>query len=122
MEDGRGGSCRKGGRRAPIGFLEAAAFQCVNPKAWLYCAGVIGGFLESHGPAPTIQPATLSLVTVAIGVPCMLVWLGLGTAMQRLVRTDRALRNFNGGMGLCSQPQPSRWCSRVVFPFTGFAW
>ena len=87
-------------RERPIGFLEAAAFQWVNPKAWLYCAGAVGSFLESGATTPAIQAAVFSLVTVAVGVPCMLVWLGFGTAMQRLLKTDRALRAFNVSMGV----------------------
>ena len=34
------------------------------------------------------------------GIPCMLVWLGFGAAMQVVLRTDRALRTFNIAMGL----------------------
>ncbi len=44
--------------------------------------------------------ALFSVVTVAVGIPCMLVWLGFGTAMQRLLKTERALRAFNVCMGL----------------------
>jgi threonine/homoserine/homoserine lactone efflux protein len=87
-------------RERPIGFLEAAAFQWVNPKAWLYCAGAVGSFLESGAATPATQAAVFSLVTIAVGVPCMLVWLGFGTAMQRLLKTDRALRAFNVSMGI----------------------
>jgi len=87
-------------RERPIGFLQAAAFQWVNPKAWLYCAGAVGSFLDSGAATPATQAVVLSLVTVAVGIPCMLVWLGFGTAMQRLLRTDRALRTFNVCMGV----------------------
>ena len=87
-------------RARPIGFFEAAAFQWVNPKAWLYCAGAVGTFLETGASTPATQAAVFSVVTVAVGIPCMLVWLGFGTAMQRLLKTDSALRAFNVGMGL----------------------
>ena len=87
-------------RERPIGFFEAAAFQWVNPKAWLFCAGAVGGFLEGGSSPPAIQAALFSAITMAIGIPCMLVWLGFGAGMQRLLRTDRALRTFNVTMGL----------------------
>lgn len=87
-------------RERPIGFFEAAAFQWVNPKAWLFCASAVGGFLEPAGAPPATQAALFSVITVTLGIPCMLVWLGFGAGMQRLLRTDGALRTFNVAMGL----------------------
>ena len=94
------GRAAGGARERPIGFIEAAAFQWVNPKAWLICAGAVGSFLHEDASSPLPQAAFFALVFMLAGTPCMLVWLGFGAAMQRLLATDRAFRNFNIAMGL----------------------
>jgi threonine/homoserine/homoserine lactone efflux protein len=87
-------------RKRPIGFYEAAAFQWVNPKAWLICAGAVGGYLDAEGSGAIGQAALFALIFIVAGTPCMFVWLGFGALMQRLLRTDRALRAFNITMAL----------------------
>jgi threonine/homoserine/homoserine lactone efflux protein len=85
-------------RERPIGFLGAVAFQWVNPKAWLIAAGSVS-FLQPD-IAPVLQAAFFGLTFVVLGIPCMLIWLGFGAAMQYVLRTDRALRIFNIAMGV----------------------
>ena len=87
------------GRERPIGFFEAAAFQWVNPKAWLICASAVGSFLSTDGSGALLQALQFAAIFVVAGLPCMAVWLGFGAAMQRVLRTDRALRTFNTAMG-----------------------
>jgi threonine/homoserine/homoserine lactone efflux protein len=87
-------------RAKPINFYEAVAFQWVNPKAWLICAGAVGGYLDSEGTGAIGQAAVFGLIFVLAGTPCMFVWLGFGALMQQLLRTDRALRMFNVAMAL----------------------
>lgn len=89
-----------GERQRPVGFLAAAAFQWVNPKAWLICTSAVGSFLRPDGSGPLSQAALFAAIFIAAGIPCMMVWLGFGAAMQRILRTDRALRRFNLAMGL----------------------
>jgi threonine/homoserine/homoserine lactone efflux protein len=76
------------------------AFQWVNPKAWLICAGAVGSFLEADAPSPLPQALFFALTFIIAGTPCMLLWLCFGTAMQRLLTTDGAFRNFNIAMGI----------------------
>ena len=87
-------------RERPIGFLEAVAFQWVNPKAWLICASAVGSFLDTGGSTALAQAALFGGIFVLVGMPCMVLWLGFGAAMQRFLRSDRALRVFNVAMGL----------------------
>src|SRR5690554_4744704 len=42
---GRGGAAAEHGKR-PVGFVGAAAFQWVNPKSWIVCAGAAGTYLD----------------------------------------------------------------------------
>jgi threonine/homoserine/homoserine lactone efflux protein len=94
---GRSGSVE---RERPVGFFEAAAFQWVNPKAWLACASAVGTFLQVEGSSAVAQAALFAGLFIVTGTPCMTVWLGFGAAMQRLLRSDRALRAFNVAMGI----------------------
>jgi threonine/homoserine/homoserine lactone efflux protein len=91
---GRAGAARE----RPMGFFGAIIFQLVNPKGWLICASALS-FLQADAN-PILQAAIFSAVWFVIGIPCMLVWLGFGAAMQRFLRTDHALRLFNIAMGL----------------------
>jgi threonine/homoserine/homoserine lactone efflux protein len=86
--------------KRPIGFLAAAAFQWVNPKAWLICASAVSGFLDMDGSGALVQATLFALIFIVVGTPCMFVWLGFGAAMQRLLTTERALTAFNVAMGL----------------------
>lgn len=94
------GRTPEGERRRPIGFFGAAAFQWVNPKAWLICASAVGSYLQAGTSGAIGQAALFGVIFIAAGMPCMLAWLGFGAAMQRFLRTDRALRTFNVAMGL----------------------
>jgi threonine/homoserine/homoserine lactone efflux protein len=93
------GRAGDGGRERPVGFVEAVLFQWVNPKAWLICAGAVSGFLRAE-IAAIPQAAIFAALFLVVGTPCMLVWLGFGAAMQRILRSDAALRRFNVTMGI----------------------
>ena len=97
---GTAGRPGKAGRDRPIGFLEAAAFQWVNPKAWIICAGAVSGFLRADGADAIAQAVLFAALFVVAGLPCMMVWLGFGAAMQHVLRTDGALRAFNIAMAV----------------------
>jgi threonine/homoserine/homoserine lactone efflux protein len=87
-------------RERPIGFFEAAAFQWVNPKAWLICASAVGSFLNTDGSGALAQAGLFAAIFMVAGLPCMAVWLGFGAAMQHVLSTERALRTFNVAMGV----------------------
>jgi threonine/homoserine/homoserine lactone efflux protein len=93
------GRAASGERERVIGFFGAAAFQWVNPKAWLICAGAVGSFLQPEPASAIPQAAAFGLIFIVAGMPCMLLWLGFGAAMQRVLTTDRAYRIFNLAMG-----------------------
>jgi threonine/homoserine/homoserine lactone efflux protein len=80
------------------GFWAMAAFQWVNPKAWLICAAAATTFLDPAGGSAAGQSVTLAAVFAAITVPCFLPWLAFGAVLQRLLHSDRAARAFNIAM------------------------
>jgi threonine/homoserine/homoserine lactone efflux protein len=89
-----------GGSRRPVGFLGAAAFQWVNPKSWLVCAGATATFLDRGAGSALAQSAAFGLVFVLASLPSCFPWLAAGAALQRVLRTPRAARTFNIAMGV----------------------
>ncbi len=81
----------------PMSFLQAAAFQWVNPKAWAMALTAISAY------APDQSPAAVALVAVtfgAINLPSVSTWTVLGQQMQRLLTNPARLRAFNWTMAL----------------------
>jgi threonine/homoserine/homoserine lactone efflux protein len=89
----------EGGRRRVLGFFGAAAFQWVNPKAWLIAVGAAGEYLSPH-QSLIIQLARIFVVFLLVGMPCLLVWALLGSGAGRLLRSPVQLRAFNVAMAL----------------------
>jgi threonine/homoserine/homoserine lactone efflux protein len=94
---GEVGSGTASGR--PFTFLQAAAFQWVNPKAWMIALAAIPTFTTPDGDMLR-QSLTIAGAFALVGFPCTLVWALLGAGASRLLRTDRALRGFNIAMAL----------------------
>ena len=81
----------------PIGFLAAAGFQWVNPKAWVMAlsalatyAGVIDGYLRSV--------LFIAALCALIAVPCASAWMLFGASLRRLLMDPRLTRPFNWTM------------------------
>ena len=81
-----------------MGFIGAAAFQWVNPKSWLVCASAAATFLDEGAGSALGQSAALGLVFLLASLPSCLPWLAFGAVLQRLLRSERAFRIFNGAM------------------------
>lgn len=80
----------------PFSFWQAAAFQWVNPKAWLMTVGIIAAYTPRDSFVANLLLATV--VLMLINLPCISVWALFGSAVGRLLRTPQALRWFNYGM------------------------
>ena len=85
--------------RVCVGFWEAAAFQWVNPKAWLVCAGGVGTYFQAEAGNAFGQSVSLALLFILAALPSCFVWLAAGASLQRFLRTERASRIFNVTMG-----------------------
>lgn len=94
------GAAGDAAERRPVGFLEAAGFQWINPKSWLVAASAVGTYLQADAAGALPQALWLSLVFVSAAAPSNLVWLAFGASMHRLLKTERAARIFNLAMGL----------------------
>ena len=82
-----------GGR--PMTFLQAAAFQWVNPKAWTMALTAIA----AYAPGRTLAAiAVVAAVFGAINLPSVSSWTLLGQQMARWLSSRRRLVAFNWTM------------------------
>lgn len=94
---GRGEGGRPEGR--PLGVLQAALFQWVNPKAWVAAVGAVTTYTTLGGQLLD-EVALIAAVYLVIGIPCTVLWAAFGTALSRHLASRRALRIFNLCMAL----------------------
>ena len=83
----------------PIGFWQAAAFQWVNPKAWIMGSSALAAY-TSLGDNFFLQVFIVCVSFALITFPCAGVWLVFGAGLQRFLRDPRHLRRFNIAMAL----------------------
>lgn len=81
----------------PMGFVAAALFQWVNPKAWVIAVATATTYTAPELDLPQ-QVVVLATVCTVVGAPCTLVWLLLGAQAGRLLRSPGRLRAFNAVM------------------------
>lgn len=94
----RGGVARDE-RTSPINFWQAAAFQWVNPKAWIMGSSALAAYTSLDGNF-FVQVAIVCITFLFITFPCAGVWLVFGAGLQRFLRDPKHLRSFNIVMAL----------------------
>jgi threonine/homoserine/homoserine lactone efflux protein len=80
-------------RGAPLTFLEAVAFQWVNPKAWLQALTACATFTVPNAYLASV--AVLALVMAIINLPCAALWTGFGTGLKTWLSRPGRLAGFN---------------------------
>ncbi|KWH51537.1 LysE family translocator [Burkholderia anthina] len=87
-----------GAKPRPMTFIEAAAFQWVNPKAWMMVltAATTVRLSADYGT----NAAWMSVVFILIGFPCICLWAAFGQGLRRFLSNPRALRVFNVTMAV----------------------
>nr|AGU10795.1 LysE type translocator [uncultured organism] len=82
----------------PMGFFGAAAFQWINPKAWVMALSALTTYLPQG--FHVIDVAQLACVFGVIGTFCVGAWAAFGVAMRRVLQNPRSVRIFNVVMAL----------------------
>jgi threonine/homoserine/homoserine lactone efflux protein len=96
------GEARQGERRPPLGFLGAAAFQWVNPKAWSIALSAIPVFTTPGGELVR-EVGLIALVFFVVCWPLTALWGAFGAAIGAWLSTTARRRAFNVAMGaLCA--------------------
>ena len=87
-----------GNEARPLGVWAAAAFQWVNPKAWVMAVTAMSAYLPARAQA--IDVVALALLFGVINLPCVACWAGGGAALRRFLQDPLRLRIFNISMAL----------------------
>ncbi len=81
----------------PFTFLQAAAFQWVNPKAWTMALTAVAIYAPSQS---LLAVGLVALVFGIINLPCVSAWTVLGEKLRGVLSSPGRLRIFNVIMAL----------------------
>jgi threonine/homoserine/homoserine lactone efflux protein len=83
----------------PFTFLQAAAFQWVNPKAWFMAITAISAYAPQDRGL-VVGSLMVAVVFAAVNLPSVTVWAWMGVQVRRWLGTARRLRVFNVTMAV----------------------
>ena len=87
-----------GNQTRPMSFLEAAAFQWVNPKAWVLAVTAMAVYTD---PAqPFLSVAIVTAAFTLVNLPSVSSWAGFGMALRGFLADPVRLKWFNVAMGV----------------------
>jgi len=81
----------------PMTFVQAAAFQWVNPKAWAMALTAISAYTPSQTLVAILM---VGVIFGAINLPSVSSWTVLGQQMARILTNPRRLTLFNWTMAI----------------------
>ena len=82
----------------PMRFIEAAAFQWVNPKAWVIALAAMAAYTD---PMRYALSATVVCIAFSIvNLPSVSIWAGFGTVLRSWLADPVRLKWFNITMGV----------------------
>jgi threonine/homoserine/homoserine lactone efflux protein len=88
---------RAAARARPIGFLEAALFTWMNPKAWVSVLGALAAYTTVGGDV-LWETSVIAAVLAASCLTSVVIWAGFGTVIGRFLANPRARVAFNWSM------------------------
>lgn len=77
----------------PFTFLQAAAFQWVNPKAWTMGTTAIAAY--SVKDSPSLGVLIICTVFLIVNLPCIAIWTFAGTKISKFLNSPAKTRIFN---------------------------
>ncbi|MGC4006435.1 MAG: LysE family translocator [Pirellulales bacterium] len=85
-------------RARPMRFFEAAAFQWVNPKAWVLAVTAMALYALPESPIESVLWITATFTLV--NLPSVACWAGCGAALRGFLSDPTRLKWFNITMGV----------------------
>lgn len=82
-------------RAGPMTFVQAAAFQWVNPKAWAMSLGAVAAYAPDQSVGAV---ALVAAVFAATNLPSVSLWTLAGGALRRWLTSPARLTAFNWTM------------------------
>ena len=86
-------------RGKPFSFLQAAAFQWVNPKAWVLAVGATVTYTVISDTYVS-QVLVIALIFLVFGAPCIMLWLWFGASLKTILQKPGYVRIFNISMAI----------------------
>ncbi|POZ60958.1 LysE family translocator [Chromobacterium alticapitis] len=83
----------------PLGFVGAALFQWLNPKAWVMVLNASILFMPAGEGGRLAAALLLALAFALVNLPCISVWAWGGERLRRWLAAPRALLYYNLAMG-----------------------
>lgn len=77
---------------SPLTFLQAAAFQWVNPKAWVMTVTAMATYADTRS---VLSVLAVSLLFILVGAPCTATWLAFGSVLRGWLSAPQRLKWFN---------------------------
>ncbi len=77
----------------PMTFLQAAAFQWVNPKAWIMAVSAIATYTVPQNFTASVL--VVSLIFGVTNLPCIASWAMFGAGLKRFLNDPKIIRIFN---------------------------
>lgn len=83
----------------PLTFLQAAAFQWVNPKAWFMAITAISAYAPQDRNS-IVGALMIAGIFACVNFPSVSVWAWMGVQLRRFLDNPKRLRVFNITMAL----------------------
>lgn len=98
------------GTTKPLTFLQAAAFQWVNVKAWVIALSAVTTYTVVNATLP-LQIGVIALLDVGITLICVSCWTSFGHFLRNYLHSPTHRRWFNYGMAtlLLASVLPAFW-------------
>jgi threonine/homoserine/homoserine lactone efflux protein len=88
---------KRGELARPMSVVQAAAFQAINPKGWIFALGAIAAFRPAD--LPVVPGSLLVAATMtAIVIPTAALWAAAGGWLGRLLDGERSRRVVSLGL------------------------
>ncbi len=91
LSDGRTGT-------VPMTFLQAAAFQWINPKAWIMAVTAMATYTSEQ--SYLVSVFVVGIVFAVVNVPSVSTWAGFGSALRQWLSHPVRLKWFNISMAV----------------------
>jgi threonine/homoserine/homoserine lactone efflux protein len=82
----------------PLSFMQAAAFQWVNPKAWIMAVAAMATYTQAENYIITVL--LVALAFAAVNLPSVSTWAGFGSVLRGWLSHPVRLKWFNVTMAL----------------------
>ena len=92
-------SLGKGSEAArPLTFVQSAAFQWINPKAWVVAVTAMAVYTSPD--APLLSVIVIAASFALVNLPSVAAWAGFGMVLREFLSDPLRLKWFNVAMGV----------------------